>query len=169
MIIMNKIKKIVAFLMACVCLMVCVAPSMEISAASGYAFKSKGVAVAPGCDASKFIKANKSFYVSKKNGTSCVASSGFDVTRKYKYFTLVTYSKTKDGEGKVETITFTNPKVTTVEGAHCGMTVKELKEIYKNAKKLGKNYYVTKGKTKILFSIKSDKVSEINYSYTGQY
>ena len=45
----------------------------------------------------------------------------------------------------------------------------ELKEIYKNAKKLAKTYYVTKGKTKISFLIKDDKVSEINYLYTGKF
>ena len=166
---MNNLKKMVAFLLACLCLTMCVAPAMEISAASGYSFKSKGVTVKPGSDASKFIKANKAYYVSMKNGKSCVASSGFDVTRVYKYFTLVTYSKNKNGEGKVETITIKNKDVTTVEGAHCGMSVDELKKIYKSAKKLGKNYYVMKGKTKITFIVKSNKVSEITYSYTGQF
>ena len=166
---MNKLKKIAAFLLACVCLTVCVVPVMNVDAASTYAFRSKGVSVAPGKSASDFIKANKDYYVSIKNSRSCVASSGYDVTREYKYFTLVTYSTKKNGEGKVESITITDSDVTTVEGAHCGMDVEKLKKIYKKAKKLGSTYYVKKGKTKIVFLVEDDEVAEINYLYTGSF
>ena len=166
---MNKLKKMVAFLLACVCLTVCVVPAADVHAASGYAFKSKGVSVTPGKSAKSFIKANKKYYVSIKNSTSCVASSGYDVTRVYKYFTLVTYSDKKNGEGKVESITITDPAVTTMEGAHCGMDVDELKDTYKKAKKLGSTYYVTKGKTKIVFLMEDDAVKEITYLYTGKF
>ena len=166
---MSKMKKMVAFLLACVCFMVCVVPTVETNAASTYGFKSKGVTAIPGKSASAFIKANKKYYVSTKNSKSCVASSGYDVTRVYEYFTLVTYSTKKNGEGKVESITITNQDVTTVEGAHCGMSVDELKDIYKKAKKLGSTYSVTKGKTKISFLIEDDEVTEINYLYTGKF
>lgn len=166
---MNNLKKMVAFLLVCLCLIMSVTPAMEASAASGYSFKSKGATATPGSSASSFIKANKKYFKKMKNSASCVASSGYDVTREYKYFTLVTYADKKNGKGKVESITIKNKDVTTPEGAHCGMSVDELKEIYKNAKKLAKTYYVTKGKTKISFLIKDDKVSEINYLYTGKY
>lgn len=166
---MNRLKKLAAFVLACVCLTVCVVPAMDVSAASAYEFKSKGVSVAPGKSASAFIKANKKDYESIKNSATCVASSGYDVIRVYKYFTLITYSDKKNGEGKVESITIIDPSVTTVEGAHCGMDTDELKDIYKKAKKLGSTYYVTKGKTRISFVIEDDKVKEITYSYTGKF
>lgn len=166
---MNKLKKFAAFILACVCLIVCVVPAVNADAASSYQFKSRGVSVTPGKSAKAFIKANQRDYVSISNSRSCIASSGYDVTRVYKYFTLVTYSTVRDGEGKVESITITDPKVTTVEGAHCGMSVDDLKKAYKKAKKLGSNYYVTKRKTKILFLVEDDKVKEIIYSYTGKF
>ena len=59
---MNNLKKMVAFLLACLCLTMCVAPAMEISAASGYSFKSKGATATPGRSASSFIKANKKYF-----------------------------------------------------------------------------------------------------------
>lgn len=166
---MSKFKKLIAFAVACVCLMVCVLPAAEVNAASAYSFKSKGATATPGKDASSFIKANKSYYKGMKNSKTCVASSGYDVIREYKYFTLVTYSSSKDGEGKIESITITDKNVTTVEGAHCGMSVSDLKKTYKKAKKIGNTYYVTKGKTKLVFLVKNDEVTEINYLYTGKY
>lgn len=166
---MKQIKKIVAVVLVCVCMVACVLPMTEVNGASGYAFKSKGVTVAPGQDAKAFIKANKSYYMSMKNAKSCVASSGYDVTRVYKFFTLVTYSKSRNGEGKVESIMITNPKVTNPEGAHCGMSVDELKRTYKNCKKLGSTYYIMKGKTKLSFYVEDGEVAEINYLYTGAF
>lgn len=166
---MNKWKKLLAFAMVCLCMSACVLQVKEVNAASAYSFKSKGATATPGSSASKFIKANKKYYVKTSNSKSCIASKGYDVTRKYKYFTLVTYSTKKNGTGKVESVTITNKDVTTREGAHCGMKVSDLKKKYKSAKKLGSTYYVTKGKTKIVFSISDDKVKEINYVYTGSF
>lgn len=97
---MNKMRKVIVFTMVCVCLTLCAVPSMDVNAASVYSFKSKGVKATPGKSAADFIKANRRYYVGIKNSKSCVASSGYDVTREYKYFTLVTYSSKKNGKGK---------------------------------------------------------------------
>ena len=59
---MNNLKKMVAFLLVCLCLIMSVTPAMEASAASGYSFKSKGATATPGSSASSFIKANKKYF-----------------------------------------------------------------------------------------------------------
>lgn len=166
---MKRLKKIAAFVLACICLTVCVVPTVHADAAGSYAFKSKGAFATPGKNARAFIKANKDYYVSTSNSTSCIAGSGYDVTRRYKYFTLVTYAGKRNGKGKVESVTITDPQVTTVEGAHCGMSVDQLKDIYKRAAKFGSTYSVTKGKSKITFVTSDDKVTEIRYLYTGTF
>lgn len=165
---LKGIKKFIVLVLAIVMLAPMVAPT-TVEAASGYGFKSKGVTVKPGGNASSFIDANKSYYKSIKSAKSCIANKGYDVTRRYTYFTLVTYASDKNGKGKVEQIAITSKSVSTPEGLKCGNTVSKLKKCYKNAKKLGSNYYVTKGKTKITFKIKSDKVTQITYLYTGKF
>jgi hypothetical protein len=145
------------------------ADATTVQAASGYGFKSASVTVKPGQDAKKFIKANKKWLKSTKNNKSCVSSSGYDVTRKYKYFTIVTLASKKNGYGKLETISITNKSVETPEGLKCGDDESEIKECYSKAKKSGSVYSVSKGKTKIVIVVESGKVTEIEYLYTGKY
>jgi hypothetical protein len=142
-----------------------------VQAASGYGFKSKGVTIKPGGSAKKFIKANKKYLIKGKttNSKSCVADSGYDVTRVYKYFTIVTYASKKNGYGKLESISITNKSVKTPEGLSCGDDASNITECYSKAKKSGSCYYATKGKTKIIISVKNDVVTEIEYLYTGKY
>jgi hypothetical protein len=142
-----------------------------VQAASGYGFKSKGVTIKPGGSAKKFIKANKKYLIKGKttNSKSCVADSGYDVTRVYKYFTIVTYASKKNGYGKLESISITNKSVKTPEGLSCGDDASNITECYSKAKKSGSCYSVTKGKTKIIISVKNDVVTEIEYLYTGKY
>jgi hypothetical protein len=156
---------VLAVVMACTAVM----PTGSVQAASGYGFKSKGVTIKPGGSAKKFIKANKKWLKKTKNSKSCVAESGYDVTRVYKYFTIVTYASKKNGTGVLESISITNKSVKTPEGLSCGDDVDAIKKCYSKAKKTGKCYSVTKGKTKIVISVEDDVVTEIEYLYTGKY
>jgi hypothetical protein len=166
---MKKLKKLVILVLALAMIGGIAAPVTPVQAASGYGFKSKGVTVKPGEDAEAFVKANKKWLKKTKNSKSCVSSSGYDVTRKYKYFTLTTYSGKKNGYGIVESITITNKSVKTPEGLHCGDDVDTLKECYSKAEKLGDTYSVQKGKTRIVITVKDDVVKKIEYLYTGTY
>lgn len=166
---MKNIKKIVIVVLAMVMLFGAVCPATNVYAATGYGFKSKGVTVRPGASAEKFIKANKKWLKKTTNSKSCVAKSGYDVTRKYKYFTIVTYASEKNGNGVLESISITNTSVTTPEGLSCGDSVDKITECYDDAKKIGNCYSSKKGDTKIIISVKDDKVTEIEYLYTGKY
>jgi hypothetical protein len=167
----KTLKTLVILVLAVVMAFTAAVPTGSVQAASGYGFKSKGVTIKPGGKAEKFIKANKKYLVKGKttNSKSCVAESGYDVTRVYKYFTIVTYASKKNGYGKLESISITSKKVTTPEGLSCGDDVDAIKECYSKAKKTGKCYSVTKGKTKIVISVEDDVVTEIEYLYTGKY
>jgi hypothetical protein len=59
--------------------------------------------------------------------------------------------------------------VKTPEGLSCGDDASNITECYSKAKKSGNCYSVTKGKTKIVISVKDDVVTEIEYLYTGKY
>jgi hypothetical protein len=166
---MKKLKKLVLLVLTLAMIGGIAAPVVPAQAASGYGFKSKGVTVKPGGNAKAFIKANKKYLKKTKNAKSCVSSSGYDVTRKYKYFTLTTYAEKKNGYGIVESISITNKSVKTPEGLHCGDDVDKIKECYSKAQKLGSTYSVKKGKTRIVITVKDDVVKEIEYLYTGTY
>lgn len=163
----NLLKRVVTFTLALMMVLTVIAP-VSVSAA-GYGFKSKGVTVKPGSSASSFISANKCYLQKTSNSKSCIANSGYDITRKYKYFTLVTYASKKNGTGKVESIAISNKSVTTPEGLKCGDKVSKLKKCYSKASKIGSNYSVLNGKTKIIFKISNSKVSKITYLYTGTF
>lgn len=167
---MKTIKKLAVLVMALVMMFGCVSEATAFAATStSYSFKSKGVTITPGKNAKKFINANKDYYVSKSNSKTCIASSGYDVTRVYKYFTITTYSKKKNGTGKLESISITNTSVNTPEGLKCGMAESEITKKYSDAKKFGSSYSTTKGKTKIVITVSGGKVSEIEYLYTGSF
>jgi hypothetical protein len=166
---MKKLRRLVIIVLALVMISGVAADATTVQAASGYGFKSAGVTVKPGGDAKKFIKANKKWLKSTKNGKSCVSSSGYDITRKYKYFTIVTLASKKNGYGKLESISITNKSVKTPEGLKCGDSESKIKECYSKAKKSGIVYSVSKGKTKIIITVENEKVTEIEYLYTGKY
>jgi hypothetical protein len=165
----KTLKTLVILLLTVVMAFGAAVQTTPVQAASGYGFKSKGVTIKPGGDAKKFIKANKKYLKKTKNSKSCVAESGYDVTRVYKYFTIVTYASKKNGYGKLESISITSKKVKTPEGLKCGDDVDAIKKCYSKAKKSGKCYSVKKGKTKIIITVKDDVVTEIEYLYTGKY
>jgi hypothetical protein len=166
---MKNLKKLLIIVLALVMISGVAADATTVKAASGYGFKSNGVTVKPGGDAKKFIKANKKWIKSTKNSKSCVANSGYDVTRKYKYFTIITLADKKNGYGKLESISITNKSVETPEGLKCGDDESQIKECYSKAKKSGIVYTVSKGKTKLVITVKDETVTEIEYLYTGSY
>jgi hypothetical protein len=166
---MKKLRRLVIIVLALVMISGVAADATTVSAASGYGFKSAGVTIKPGGDSKKFIKANKKWLKKTKNGKSCVSSSGYDITRKYKYFTIVTYADKKNGYGKLESLSITNKSVKTPEGLKCGDDESKIKECYSKAKKSGSVYNVSKGKTKLIISVEDEKVTEIEYFYTGTY
>jgi hypothetical protein len=166
---LKKLTKVIMVILAVVTICGAAAPAVSVQAAGGYGFKSKGVTVKPGASAEKFIKANKKWLKKTTNSKSCVASSGYDVTRKYKYFTIVTYADEKDGTGVLESISITNKSVKTPEGLSCGDDEDAITECYSDAKKSGSCYSTKKGNTKIVITVEDDAVTEIEYLYTGKY
>lgn len=132
----------------------------SVDAASGYKFKNKGVSITIGSNARRFIKkAGKCTRTAKK---SC-AYNGEDITYKYDNFTLTTYSTKKGGKEYVNSITFTNSKVSTKEGIKIGSTEKQVKKKYKKAKENFGVYTATKGKSKIIITVDDGVVSAIKY------
>jgi hypothetical protein len=166
---MKKLRRLVIIVLALVMISGGAADATTVQAASGYGFKSQGVTIKPGGDSKKFIKANKKYLKKTTNKKTCIASSGYDIVRKYKYFTIITYADKKNGYGKLESISITNKKVETPEGLKCGDDESQIKECYSKAKKSGSVYNVSKGKTKLIISVKDEKVTEIEYFYTGTY
>jgi hypothetical protein len=167
---MKKLKRLVVIALALIMLSGAAADAVTVQAASGYGFKSAGVTVKPGGNAEKFIKANKKWLKKTENKGTCVAGSGYDITRTYKYFSITTYSKKKNGYGKLESISITNKSVKTPEGLKCGDSESAIKKCYSKAKKKSDMIYtVTKGKTQLVISLSNKKVSEIEYIYTGSY
>lgn len=162
---MKKIK-IIMILAVMIC---CMMPTAFVNAASGYGFRSQGVTVKPGGKAAKFIEANSKYLSNTTNSKSCIAKSGYDVKRVYTYFTIVTYASKKNGKGKLESISITDPQVITPEGLSCGMDESKIKECYDKAKLTGSIYVATKGKTKICIKAENGKVESIEYLYTGKY
>lgn len=166
---MKKLKSFGVALIVMI-LMVCVVIPTTASAANGYGFRSQSVTIKPGDSASKFIKANKKYLVGKpKNAKTCIASSGYDVTRTYKYFKITTYASKKNGEGKLESLTITSSKVTTPQKIKIGTKESDIKKKIKNVRKLGKVYISDLGKTRISIKVKNSKVSSIEYLYTGNF
>lgn len=158
--------KMVWILMVLIC---CMMPMVSVNAASGYGFRSQGVTVKPGGSAAKFIEANRKYLVKTTNAKSCIAKSGYDVKRVYTYFTIVTYAPNKNGTGKLESITITNPQVVTPEGLSCGMNESEIKKCYRKAKAAKGVYVAAKGKTKICVETANGKVKSIEYLYAGKF
>ncbi len=152
-----------------VMVMCCVVSVVSVDAASGYGFRSQGVTVKPGDNATKFINANKKYLQKTTNAKTCIAKSGYDVKRIYTYFTIVTFASKKNGKGKLESIAITHPDVVTPEGLSCGMNAEQIKKCYRDAKSSGNIYTVEKGKTKIYVKAKDGKVKSIEYLYTGKY
>ena len=157
---------IVVILMVMIC---CMMPMGSVHAASGYGFRSQGVTVKPGGSAAKFIDANRKYLVKTTNTKSCISKSGYDVKRVYTYFTIVTYASKKNGKGKLESITITNPQVVTPEGLSCGMNESEIKKCYSKAKETNGVYVAAKGKSKICIETADGKVKSIEYLYAGKY
>jgi hypothetical protein len=169
---MKNLKKLLIIVLALVMISGVAADANTVQAASGYSFKSNGATIKPGGDAKKFIQANKKWLKKTTNKKTCVASEGYDIVRKYKYFTIITYADKKNGYGKLESLTITNKSVKTPEGLKCGDDESKIKECYSKAKTTtsgGSVYRTTKGKTQILITVKDEKVKEIEYFYTGTY
>jgi hypothetical protein len=166
---MKKLRRLVVIVLALVMISGVAADATTVQAASGYGFKSQGVTIKPGGNAEKFIKANKKYLKKTTNKKTCIASSGYDIVRKYKYFTIITYASKKNGYGKLESLSITNKSVKTPEGLKCGDDESKIKECYSKAKKSGSVYNVSKGKTKIIITVEDEKVTEIEYFYTGTY
>ncbi len=158
--------RMIAILALMIC---CMMPAAYVNGASGYGFRSQGVTVKPGGKAAKFIDANRKYLSKTTNAKSCIAKSGYDVTRVYTYFTIVTYASKKNGKGKLESITITNPQVVTPEGLSCGMDESEVKKCYDKAKSNEGVYIASKGKTKLYIETANGKVKSIEYLYSGKY
>lgn len=158
----KTVRKVMAFLLV---LSMC-APivfSTKGEAAKGYYFKYSGVSVTMGSKAKKLIKAaGKPSALKKKK--SC-AFKGYDRTRQYSGFILSTYTNSKKGAEYVNGITFTSSSVKTKEGIHIGSSKQDVIDAYgkKNPNEAGFMIY-TKGKTKLLIRVESNKVTMLRYN-----
>lgn len=146
------------------------AAAQPSQAAAGYSFVNNGASVKMGDKAATFIKKAGKVKSGPKKVSSC-AYKGYDITRIYKNFKLVTYtnSKKKNATEYVQQITFLNKKAKTKEGIHIGSTKSAVLKAYKKAKvnKTGILYTATKGKTKLLIQMSgkgaNSKVKKVMY------
>ncbi len=157
---MKKLMKVFLSIML-VCSLVAGVCVVNADAASGYGFKYNGVTITIGSSATNFLK--KAGTPTKKTEKKSCAYAGKDRTYKYKNFTITTYSKSDKGTEYINSIQLTTSKVSTKEGIKIGSSEKDVKKKYKSATYKFGVYTATKGKTKLLITVKNSKVTAIKY------
>ncbi len=132
------------------------------SASKDFDFTYKGETITIHSEAKEILKVAGTPKATKK--TASCAYDGYDRTYEYNDFTILTYSKSKDGEEYINGINLTTPNIATKEDIKIGSSQKQVLKAYGNEKGKFGVYTFTKGKSKLVIEIDDkDKVSSIKY------